>query len=379
MLLIINIAAEVGGAEVQLLHLARGLAADGHRVTVCAIDSAWFPPEKLEAVGIDLVELHAKNRWQRLPAIWPLVKLARKADVVQCTMWDPSLWGRLAAIIARRPVVIADHATDRTVQTSSAGRGRADWIALHNRLLDPFTYATVACATSQRPVLLTEGVGPEKIVYIPNGIPLEQIAAAATDAPDRSGLGLPPTGPIAVQVGLFRAEKNQIGALEAFAEVRREVPDAQLVFVGAGPQQRQVEARAAEIGADWAHFLGLRSDVPALLHHADLMLLPSRSDAMPMVVLEAMSLGLPVLATDVGDVGATLGDGGIVVPVDDRTAFVSAAIRLLSDPVVASRYGEVARERGRAFGADKMVCRYEDLFQGALDGITPTTAVDTSF
>jgi len=376
LLLVINLFTDAGGAEVQLLHLARGLAARGHRVTICAIDHATVDPDLLAAEGIRLVELHAENRWQRVPATWQLIKLARQADVVQCTMWDPSLWGRLAAMIARKPVIVADHSTDRSIQVSRGGTSRAGLIELHNRLLDPITYATVACASPQRAILRAEGVADEKIVYIPNGVPLAAIGAEAAAAPGRAELGLPAEGPLAMQVGVFRAEKNQMGGLEAFAKVRERVPDAQLAFVGFGPLQEAVEARAAEIGADWAHFLGLRTDVPALLRHADLMLLPSISDAMPMVLLEAMSLGVPVLATDVGDIRATLGDAGSIVPAGDEDAFVRAAVALLGDPAAAARQGEAAKARAGEFDADLMVRRYESLFEGAFGGGAPAGQVE---
>jgi glycosyltransferase involved in cell wall biosynthesis len=371
LLLIINVVTDAGGAEVQLLHLARGLAAHGHQVTVCAIDRATVDRDALAAEGIRLVELHAENRWQRVPATWQLIKLARQADVVQCTMWDPSLWGRLAAMVARKPVIVADHSADRSIQVSRKGSSRAGLIGLHNRLLDPITYATVACASPQPAILRAEGVSPEKIVYIPNGVPLDAIRTASEAAPDRAALGLPTTGRLAMQVGLFRAEKNQIGGLEAFVKIRERVPDAELVFVGFGPEQESVERRAAELGADWAHFLGKRGDVPALLRHAAVMLLPSVADAMPMVLLEAMTIGVPILATDVGDVRATLADTGTIVPPRDEGAFVEAAVTLLEgDPAAAAR-AEAGKARVEQFGAELMVTRYEKLFEGAFDGRPP--------
>src|SRR5262249_38489131 len=149
-----------------------------------------------------------------------------------------------------------DHAADRSVQIASSGAPRARWIALHNRLLDPFTYATVACATPQRQVLLGEGVTAEKIVHIPNGLPISEIVRDATEGPSRDALGLPPDAPVAIQVGVFRKEKNQIAALEAVARARETVPGAHLVFVGGGVEQERVEDRARELDGGWTHFLG---------------------------------------------------------------------------------------------------------------------------
>ncbi len=377
LLLVINRLTPAGGAETQLTHLARGFAANGHEVTVCCVDGSMVPPGTLENDGIRLVELGIRAREGRVRAIAPIARLARGADLVHCTMWDSSLWGRIGAALARRPVVVADHATDRSVQIAASGAPRERWIALHNRALDRFTAATVACATSQRPILIGEGVDPDKIVYIPNGVPAEALARQAAAGPSRADLGLPEGAPLAMQVGVFRAEKNQAGGIEAFAKVRERVPDAELVLVGDGPLREEVEAGAERIGADkWAHFLGQRSDVPALLALADLQLLPSLADAMPMTILESMAVGVPILATDVGDVRSTVGDAGSIVPAADAEALAAECARMLSDPQLLERYGAAGRARIGEFDAAAMVRRYEALFAAAIAGGAPVAAVE---
>jgi glycosyltransferase involved in cell wall biosynthesis len=376
LLLLINRLTPLGGAERQLLHLARGLAANGHAVTLCCIEASYLRPAELEGSEIELLQLGSTGPRDRARAVPRLARMARWAEVVHCTMWDPSLWGRLAAILARRPVVVADHATDRSVQISSDGAPRGAWIARHNRLLDRFTFATVACAASQRPLLLGEGVSPEKLVQIPNGVPIAGLRSAREENLSRGDLGLPEGGPLALQVGVFRSEKNQLGALRAFERVREKVPGAQLVFVGDGPMRAEVEARAGTVGADsWAHFLGSREDVPALLDHADLLLLPSISDALPMTVLEAMAVGTPILASDVGDVREALGAGGICVPAGDEGALAEQCVRLLSDPALREQLGRAGGERAPTFDAATMVRRYEALFGAACNGGDPIAAV----
>jgi glycosyltransferase involved in cell wall biosynthesis len=373
-LFVINVMALLGGAEVQLGILAKGLVRAGYEVKIACIWRGHGDLSSLAAEGIEIVELGYEKRWQRWRAIPRLTRMAREAEIVHCTMWDPSLWGRIAAILARRPVIVADHATDRAVQVSAGGVPRGRWIALHNRLLDRFTFATVACAASQRQVLLGEGVSPEKIVHIPNGIPVEDIVAAA-HGDSRTEIGVPDGVPLAMQVGVFRTEKNQIGAVEAFAEVRKQLPDAHLAFVGMGPLREQVEARAAELGAtEWAHFLGERTDVPALLALSDLMLLPSHGDAMPMTVLEAMAVGVPVLATDVGDVRSMVGEAGVCIEPGDPAALARTATALLSDPAELERLGALGHDRALQFDSGAMVHSYASLFDAALSGAEPRSA-----
>jgi glycosyltransferase involved in cell wall biosynthesis len=374
--MVTNKLAPLGGAESQLVHLSTGLAANGHQVTVCAIDFSAVDSSVYDRLPMRVLELGVESRLLRPLTVPRLTRLARAADIVHCTMFDSSLWGRLAAIFARRPVVIADHATDRAIQLSVSGHSRGDWIARHNRALDRFTYATVACADLQRETLQGEGVAAAKIVHIPNGIPLGPIREGAERARSRAELGLPEEGRIAIQIGLFRPEKNQRGALEAFARVRAAVPDAHLVFVGPGLMLEEVEGRADELGArEWVHFLGSRDDVPALLAHSDLMLLPSASEAMPMTVLEAMAVGVPVLASDVGDIRLTLGEAGVCVPPGDVEALAAECIRLLSSPEEMARRGAIGAERVDAFDAATMVARYEALFGAVLAGQPPIAAV----
>jgi glycosyltransferase involved in cell wall biosynthesis len=376
-LFVINVMALIGGAEVQLGILARELASRGYEVTIACVSGGYGDLSPLVAAGVGVVELGYTDRFQRFRAVPKLARMAREAEIVHCTMWDPSLWGRLAAILARRPVIVADHATDRKVQIAKSGAPRARWIALHNRLLDPATFATVACARSQRPVLLAEGVSPRKVVYIPNGVPVDGVLARATGV-TRADIGVPEGVPLTMQVGLFRAEKNQIGALEAFVRVRERVGDTHHVFVGGSPVpelREAVEARAAELGAtEYVHFLGERGDVPALLALADLMLLPSNSDAMPMTVLEAMALGVPVLATDVGDVRGVLDGGGVCIRPEDPEALVRSWAGLLADPTELARLGAVGRERARGFDAAAMTDSYASLFEMALTGREPRAA-----
>lgn len=374
-LLLIIHGLHLGGAELQLIHLASGLAKLGHDVTLCCIDGSTVDLQPLRANGVEVVALGAGSRIERLLAIPRLVRLARRADVVHCTMWDASLWGRLAAIAARRPVIVADHATDRSVQVAATGAPRGAWIARHNRLLDRFTFATVACAGAQRDVLLSEGVADEKIVHIPNGVPVSDIRAAAREAPTLEELGVPPGAKVAMQVGVFRPEKNQAGALAAIAAARERVDSLHLVFVGDGDLRPAVERRAHELEADWVHFLGFRDDVAALLSHADLMLLPSLADAMPMTLLEAMAQGVPVVATDVGDVRATLErGGGTCVPTDDAEALARACVRLLCDGELRAEQVRAAAENVRRFDAATMAQRYSALFKAAYLGLAPTDA-----
>jgi glycosyltransferase involved in cell wall biosynthesis len=360
-----------GGAENQLIDLARGLAARGAAVRLVCIDDPDIDPGPLEAAGVEVIGLGAARRRDRPGSVLRMARLAREADLVHCTMWDATLWGRIAAILARRPVVVTDHATDRSVQVSKSGGRRDRAISLQNRLLDPFTYATVAVASSQVPVFEGDGVAARKIVYIPNGVPVARLREAAKPPPGRAELGIPEGARVVIHIAQFRPEKNQAATFDAVARLREELGDVHAVFVGIGKKIKEpLERRAAEAGASWAHFLGMRDDIPALLSLSDLLVLPSTSDTMPLSVLEAMALGVPVVASDVGDISGIVeaNGAGICVPPGDLDAFVVACRRVLAEPDLRDRLGAGGREASHAFDSETMVDSYLELFEDAIAG-----------
>jgi glycosyltransferase involved in cell wall biosynthesis len=369
------------GMEQQLLHLARGLAERGHDVTIGCFHP-WVDVSRVTELGVRVVKLGPRSRLGRIPGIVRAYRLARRAEVVHCTGWDASLWGRIAAALARRPVLVTDHSADRSIAVSDrSGRSRGRLIGWHNRLLDRFTYATVAVAHAQAPVLAAEGVRPQRMVHVPNGVPLAALREAAEPPADRAALGLPDGARVVVHVARFDTPKRQHLTYEAVARVRAELAqDVRAVFVGGRPPgidlKDRLERRAREESAGWAHFLGVREDVPALLALADVAVLPSATEALPMVVLEAMALGVPQVASAVGDVGPLLRrtGAGLTFPVDDAQGLALALRRVLTEPALAERLRDRAREAIGEFDADRMIDSYAELFEAAVAGRPPHSA-----
>jgi glycosyltransferase involved in cell wall biosynthesis len=358
------------GAERQLEHLAAGLSRAGHSVRLLAIGGIYADTAPLEAAGVELTTLGARSRLAKLRAVAAIRRCARSADVVPCTGWDATLWGRLGALAARRPVVVTEHSGGREIQVASAGgRAGAATIAMHNRLLDRVTYATIAVGTSQRRLLEQEGVRAESIVHIPNGVPIEELRRVAEAGPYRVTLGIPEDALIVVQVARFNAGKRQRTTLHAMGALRERLGDVRVLFVGDGGDEERVRQEAAEIGATWAMFLGFRSDVASLLQVADLSVLPSMSEGLPMSLIEAAAVGTPIVASDVGDIGwflETTG-AGISVPAGDDRAFAEACEKLLGDPALRARMGESALRSAAEFDAGRMVRRYEEVFEAAIE------------
>lgn len=359
------------GMEQQCMHLARELARRGDRITL-ACREVHVDVGVLTEAGVRVVVLGGRGLRGRLRSFPRLVRMARASGLVHCTGWDSSLWGRLAAGLARRPVVVTEHTPGRDTQISPGGGApRKRLIAWHNRVLDPITAATVVVADRQRPILGREGVRAEKIVHIPNGVPLDELRDAGA-ALSREALGLGAGAQVVVHVARFMPQKRQELTYATMRAVRERSGDLQLLFVGDGPGRAVLERRAREEGADWVSFLGIRHDVPALLGLADLAVLPSSAEALPMVVLEALGAGVPQVVTDAGDLPAVLArGGGLVVSKDDPGAFEDACAQILRDPALAARLRREALARAEELDTGPMTDRYSKLFDAVLAGGPP--------
>jgi glycosyltransferase involved in cell wall biosynthesis len=198
------------------------------------------------------------------------------------------------------------------------------------------------------------------LFYIPNGVDLTRFAANSAET--RSNDGVPVVGTVA----RLRPEKNLRRLIDAFAGVLRRSP-ARLVIVGDGPEQPALSARASELGiADRVAFTGMCRNPERLFSSFAVFALSSDTEQMPLSVLEAMAAGLPIAATDVGDLRHMVSEENLPFVVDKDPAQLSGAIAgLLDDPVRAAAIGAANARRVRAqFDQEIMIDQYRRLFDG---------------
>jgi glycosyltransferase involved in cell wall biosynthesis len=196
---------------------------------------------------------------------------------------------------------------------------------------------------------------PAMVRYVPNGIDL---ARFATDGARRGG-----AVPVIGTVAALREEKNLGRLIRAVGGVG----GARLVIVGDGPERPALAALAESLGiADRVAFLGHRTDTPDLYAGFDIFALSSDTEQMPLSVIEAMAAGLPVVATDVGDVRQMVApkNAGCITPLDD-TALGSALARMVADPAACRRLGAANRMKAqRDFDQAAMFATYGKLWRG---------------
>jgi glycosyltransferase involved in cell wall biosynthesis len=354
---VVTRADEIGGAQAHVRDLASAMHGAGHEVTVLAgMEGALFDQLAERKVPFQLVpDLVRPIAFRRdVAAVRQLKALIRalRPDVITTHSSKAGWLGRLAARQLRIPVIFTAHGW---AFTEGVPRAQRSVYAMAERLMSPLADQIITVSSYDRELALEHRIAPaDKITCIHNGVRdlLEPGAALRTPAP----------GPVRIaMLGRFVAQKDHASLLKALATLRPE--EWLLDLAGDGPGQAGIEALAAELGvAHRVRFLGHSDDIAGLLRRSDVLALISHWEGLPYSILEAMSLGLPVIASDVGGVSEAVVDGesGRLVPRGDVAGLQAALAELISHPELRRRLGTAGRRRYEA------AFRFERMFSDTL-------------
>lgn len=255
---------------------------------------------------------------------------------------------RIAAVLAGARSVVAAHDMDLTrVGSRVLPRYVVETLFLSSGL-------ALLAPSQGRYLHEEEGVGASwrsrvREYVVPNGIPAPEPVPSGRRAEVRAELGVADDDVVVLMVARLSRQKAHDVMLDAIARADR--PNLRLVVVGDGKRREELEALVAERGLEKAvSFLGLRRDVPRLLAGGDVFALSSVHEGVPISVIEAMTAGLPVVATDVGALRDQVTEGvdGFLVPSGDAEALAGRLARLADDPSLRAELGRRAQERARA-------------------------------
>jgi glycosyltransferase involved in cell wall biosynthesis len=214
------------------------------------------------------------------------------------------------------------------------------------------------------------GVPPELFVTVPNGVAPHESRTSRAEA--RQVLGLEADRPVVLTVGRLAHMKGQRHLIDAVPGLAARFPGLAVVLLGDGSLRNALQERAAALGvAGNVVFCGHRPDARRLLAAADVFVLPSRHEGMPLAALEAMEAGLPVVATRVIGSAEVVDDGvtGALVRPGDPTALGAAVARLLADPALRRRQGAAGRCRYEArFTRERMAVETAGVYESVLAG-----------
>ena len=215
------------------------------------------------------------------------------------------------------------------------------------------------------------GVAPHKVVTIPRGVDPRGVEPIKGRERTRRSLGISETARVILSLGALTWEKDPVAHIELVARVSSQEPEVVHIVAGDGPLRVQVEEAARARGLDGRVLhLGVRSDVGDLLAASDVMLLASRAEGMPGVVIEAGMAGLPVVAYAVAGVPEVVANGvtGLLAAPGDLDSLTEFTLRLLRDEATRCTMGAAARERCRSqFDARNVAPRYIALYRGLVN------------
>ena len=273
------------------------------------------------------------------------------ADLVHTHQLRNTLLARLASFAGGPPVVTHIHSPafrESTHAWRNVATGALD------RALAMRTRRFIAVSHSLAAELRRLGIASERVRVVPNGIPLPVAASRAARDALHDELGVSPDVPVVGMVAVFRPRKGAELLIQAAARALGTGVPIHLVMVGEAFRSEGRDyaaelrslAEAAGLG-DHITFTGFRRDTDLLIAGLDLFVLPSRfGEGLPMVLLEAMGAGVPVVTTPVEGIAEVVTDGenGILVPPDDIPSLATAIQRALTDPVTSARLGSAGRD-----------------------------------
>lgn len=334
----------IGGAERSALNVLAS-AQQPHRLVVCATSDVVL--EEVASVAPLVQRATAPN-----PAGFMASVVAHRQffddlnlDLLQVTLANP--FAARAPMLAAYSLRLPTMTVEQLVLPSRRRRGRA-----MKRVFDaPLTSHVVVGEQSGRDLHRFYGIPERAIRIIHNGVPTDRVEPVVQDR-----------RPVIGCAARLEDQKQ----LDVLVEALTDLPGVQLVLVGDGTRRADLESLAARLEVtDRVTFVGWVTDARPWISSFDVYVLPSRDEAFPLSIVEAMFAGVPVVASDVGSVSEAIrhGDTGLLVASGDRLALIDAIRSVLDDPGLSSHLAANARQlASKRFSAETMTCAYEQLW-----------------
>ena len=358
-ILLLTTGLKLGGAEQQVAALARQFVALGHSVALASL-TAGSDVALPEAVTVVPLEMR-KTPLSMMRALWKLRALVRqwRPDILHAHMVHANLLARALVATGGMPPLVC---------TAHSAREGGVLRMLGYRLTDHWSRLNTHVSPQGRQAMIKAGaVSPTRIVVVPNGIDTTRFCPdTALRQRARVALGLQDCSRLLINVGRLVKEKAQATLIDAFAQLEADF-DSQLLIVGDGPLRSALEQQIRDHKlAGRIHLTGARSDIPALLNAADLFVLSSDIEGMPLALGEALACGLPIVATDAAGVAELLAQYGEIVPRGDPAALAAAMRRALASgrgnaKAQAARHAHVANHFSLEAVAEEWLARYASL------------------
>ncbi len=313
-----------------------------------------------------LIPLHSLSPHKFFP--WYLVSLpallrSGTFDILHCHLVAANILAKPIGRACGIPVLLNHDHTNDDYRATQRVRLALD------RLSNQCASHIIAVSESCREFLIErENVPPDKISLIQNAIDLERFSAdgAGSKREARTALGLPEDVPIVAGVGRLNPQKNFALFLQVAASLLTTHPRTQFVIAGEGPQEAALKRLVADLGLGGrVHFTGYLRDTRRIYEACDILLMPSLFEGLPMTLLEAMAMRVPVVASRLDGIAEVVEEGrdGFLVRSGDAEGFAECLGRLLDDPALAQAIGGAACEKvTRSFSAARLCSEVEAVY-----------------
>ncbi len=358
----------MGGAERVAYDLAKGMDKTKFQVLLCGVTA--YTDDYTTQIITELKEHQVtplslnRTPWKRsVKVLWRLIKIIKeyRVDLINTHCPTPDFYGRLAAIYCCRPAVSTFHNIKIWEKYPRLG-------PLTEYLLQPMTTRFIAISNEVKKWALKElRCDPKKITIVYNGINTNYWQHSINKLEKRRSLGFSQKEKLLTVVGRLTEQKGHSFLLKAMADVVGKHPGVRLLIIGEGELRPQLEQQVTILGLlNKVFFLGKRTDIAEIYGISDLFVLPSLWEGLPLVMLEAMTAGVPVIATAVAGVPEVIDHkkNGLLVPPASPEELSTAICYLLEHPQeareMATRAKKLVQEQ---FDAVNMVRGYEAVYQ----------------
>ena len=351
----------IGGMERVIMDLCRYVDPDRYRFSICCTHVRGPLADQMDAEGVPVIYCENQSKWAKRLRGLELARIFRGSDIdILHTHHMPAFIDSFVATrFTKVPVLIdTDHCKDYPIP---------GYLARLERLASRFADEIVAVSRRTRDELIQyEKISPEKISVIYNGI---NIKLKRKESPEelRRELGIGVDETVVGNVGRLEDQKGLDLLLQSIPLILRKSPKTMFLIIGGGSKEQDLKRLASElkISAN-VIFTGWRDDAVDLIQTFDLFASTSRFEGMPMVLLEAMALSKPIVATAVGGVPEVVENGynGKLVEGRDPEDVAKALLELIGDRGMAQKMGDNSRIRyEKNFTAEAMAASYEKLYR----------------
>jgi glycosyltransferase involved in cell wall biosynthesis len=307
-----------------------------------------------------------------LAAFFSLLRIIRreKPHIVHTHTSKAGILGRWAAYFCRVPIIV--HTPHGHVFWGYFNSWQTRLFILLERWTARITNAIVTLTPQEKKDHLRFRIAPEeKFTVIHSGVDLRTFRADLYQPSETKALlGIPPEMTVVGTVGRLTPVKGQEVLIRAASELIRRGEKIFLVLLGDGELRRDLEELSLRLDiAEYVRFLGWRPDVARVMAVCDIFCLPSRNEGMGKVLVEAMAMGKPIIASSIGGIPDIVcsGENGILVPVGDAAAWAEAIARLCRDPEKRRRMGDAGMQMAPRYSSEEMIKRIDRLYEELLN------------